>query len=248
MNAVRAAQTSRRGFLGLAGVGALGALAHASLGDEVGAQEAHDEHAPGDAEHRLPDLPYAYDALEPHLDEQTLRLHHQKHHGGAVRGLNHVEEQLRRLTPKDSDFSVSRELCRGLAYYGSSHVLHSVFWTNMKPKGGGRPEGELAKAIERQFGSWDVFRPLFVAAANTAPASGWGMLAYHPVLERLQVLQVEDHQNGTTWGAIPLLVCDVWEHAYYLKYQNRRADWTEAFMNDLVNWNDVAQRFEQARK
>ena len=231
-------QTSRRGFLGMAGAGALAAL--------PGSGAAQDKAGAARGEHVLPDLPYAYDALAPHLSEEILRVHHTKHHGGALKGLNRTEAALAQLTA-DGDFSQAAELARGLAYYGSSHLLHSVFWTNMQPEGGGRPEGDLAKAIERGFGSWAVFRKLFVAASNSAPGSGWGVLAYHPALERLQVLQVQDHENNLAVGAVPLLACDVWEHAYYLKYQNRRAEWTEAFMSKLVNWSDVGRRLERAR-
>lgn len=239
----RTSLTTRRSFFGVAGAGSLGLLADRL--PELGSSAQLLAGQPV-AEHVLPDLPYAYDALEPHLDAATLRLHHQKHHGGALRGLNRTESQLAENAEK-GDFSKSRELCRALAYYGSSHELHSIFWTNMKADGGGSAEGELAKRIAEDFGSLSAFEQLFVAACNTAPASGWGMLAYHPGFDRLQVLQVADHENGVVMGTVPLLACDVWEHAYYLKYQNRRADWVKVFMAELVNWNDVAARYARAK-
>lgn len=230
--------TSRRQFLGSAGAGA------AMLG--VGGTCAGISKVPSIGAHELPDLPYEPDALEPHLDARTVELHYTKHHGGAVRGLNRTERALAEAT-KARDFAAARELARSVAYYGSSHVLHSIFWTNMKPGGGGSPEGELAKRIARSFGSTPAFLALFLATTNTAPASGWGVLAYHPVLDRLQVLQIADHESHVLCGAVPLLACDVWEHAYYLKYQNRRADWTRTFVERLVDWRDVEKRFAAAR-
>lgn len=233
--------TTRREFIACAGLGYAG-LACTGLGATGIVQPS----MPVPGKHELPDLPYAYDALEPHVDAQTMRLHHTKHHGGAVRGLNNTEQGLKDALAK-GDFGSARELCRAQAYYGSSHVLHSIFWTNMKPKGGGKPDGKLASRLEQDFGGFEGFSSLFLAATNSAPASGWGMLGYHPVLDRLLVLQVEDHERLTVWGVVPLLVCDVWEHAYYLKYQNRRADWTKTFLENLVNWQDVSKRLEAAK-
>ncbi len=167
-----------------------------------------------------------------------------------MRGLNRTEKAFLEMS-KSGDFSGTRKLCRDLAYYGSSHVLHSMFWTNMKPpvegEPAGKPAGELADLLKRDIGSVAAFRSLFLAASNSAPASGWGMLAYHPGFDRLMVLQVEDHENGILCGAVPLIVCDVWEHAYYLKYQNRRTEWTAAFLGQLVDWKNVAERLSAAR-
>ena len=235
--------TNRRQFFGLTGAGVLGLVPGI---ETLGASRARSPHARAAREHELPDLPYDYDALEPHVDEATMRLHHQKHHGGAVRGLNRTEKALAALS-KSGDFAGARKLCRDLAYYGSSHVLHGIFWTNMKPSAAGEPAGELADLLKRDFGSIEAFLGLFLAATNSAPASGWGMLAYHPQLERLMVLQVEDHENGIVSGVVPLLVCDVWEHAYYLKYQNRRAEWTATFLAQLVDWENVSGRLSAAR-
>ncbi len=234
--------TNRRQFFGFTGAGVLGLVS----GVETLGPSRRRPVAAEAGGHELPDLPYDYDALEPHVDERTMRLHHRNHHGGAVRGLNRTEEALAEMS-KSGDFSGSRRLCRDLAYYGSSHVLHGIFWTNMKPSAEGEPAGELADLLKRDFGSTGAFRGLFLAATNSAPASGWGMLAYHPEFDRLMVLQVEDHENRILCGVVPLLVCDVWEHAYYLKYQNRRPEWTATFLGQLVDWENVAERLSAAR-
>jgi len=229
---------ARRDFLKLTGAGALAASVAWPAG--VAAQG---ERKP----HELPDLPYDYDALEPHYDEQTLRIHHDKHHAGYVRGLNGAEEKLATLLA-DGDFSQTKPLCKALAFHGSGHLFHSLFWTNMGPDGGGEPDGGLARAVQASFGGFEPLKGLFLAAANSVAGSGWGVLAYRPFADDLVVLQAEKHENFAQWGAIPLLVCDVWEHAYYLKYQNRRSEWTAAFVENLVNWDDVAKRLEAARE
>jgi Fe-Mn family superoxide dismutase len=196
--------------------------------------------------HELPQLPYAYDALEPHYDEQTVRLHHDIHHAGYVKGLNAAEEKIAAML-QSGDFAAAKAVCGELAFHGSGHILHSIFWTNMKAGGGGAPSGELAKAIEKQFGNYDAFKGLFLAATNAVAGSGWGVLAYRKDDDALVVLQAEKHENLTQWGVTPILVLDVWEHAYYLKYQNKRPEWTKAFMEHLVNWDDVSKRLLAAR-
>jgi Fe-Mn family superoxide dismutase len=198
-------------------------------------------------EHKLPDLPYGYDALEPHYDEQTVRLHHDIHHAGYVKGLNAAEEKIAAML-KSGDFAGVKAACGELAFHGSGHILHSMFWTNMKPNGGGEPTGDLAAAIDKQFGSYEAFRNLFLTAANAVAGSGWGILAHRKADDALVVLQAEKHENLTQWGVAPILALDVWEHAYYLKYQNKRPEWTKAFMEHLVNWDDVAKRLAQARQ
>ena len=198
-------------------------------------------------EHKLPDLPYGYDALEPHYDEQTVRLHHDLHHAGYVKGLNAAEEKIAAMI-KSGDFAAVKAACADLAFHGSGHILHSMFWTNMKPNGGGEPTGDLAAAIDKQFGSYEAFRNLFLMAANAVAGSGWGILAHRKADDALVVLQAEKHENLTQWGVAPILALDVWEHAYYLKYQNKRPEWTKAFMEHLVNWDDVAKRLAQARQ
>ena len=193
----------------------------------------------------LPDLPYAYDALEPFLSAQQLRYHHDKHHAAYVKGLNDTEEKVK-AAQQAGDFAAIRALCEALAFNYSGHLLHSLFWTNLIPGGGGAPTGALAHQIEGDFGSLDTFQAQFVAAANAVQGSGWAILAWQPLGEKLVVLQAEKHQNLAEWGATPLLVLDVWEHAYYLDYQNERPRFTGGFFG-VVNWADVAARFEAAR-
>ena len=198
--------------------------------------------------YELPPLPYAYDALEPYIDEQTMRLHHDKHHQGYVNGLNKALEKLA-AARQAGDFALVKHLSREAAFHGSGHLLHSIFWPNMAPAGqggGGEPEGELAEQIAQDFGSFAAFQAHFSAAAKAVEGSGWGLLVWEPNAGQLEVLQAEKHHNLTQWGVVPLLVLDVWEHAYYLKYQNNRGAYVEAWWN-VVNWADVAERFRAAR-
>jgi superoxide dismutase, Fe-Mn family len=197
--------------------------------------------------HELPPLPYGYDALEPYYDKETVTLHHDKHHAAYVNGLNAVEEKVRAMIAA-GDYAGAKAASGDLAFHGSGHILHSIFWKNMKPKGGGDPTGPLADAIKQQYGSIESFKALFLATANAVQGSGWGILAYRKWDSALVILGAEKHENITQWGVEPLLALDVWEHAYYLKYQNRRPEWTKAFMENLVNWDDVAQRFAAAKK
>jgi Fe-Mn family superoxide dismutase len=197
--------------------------------------------------HELPPLPYAYDALEPYIDEQTMRLHHDIHHNGYVAGLNKAEAKLAEAR-QAGDFALVKHWSREAAFHGSGHLLHSIFWPNMiaASKAKAAPDGALAEAIKRDFGSFEAFRAQFEAASNAVEGSGWGILAYRPADDTLVVLTAEKHQNLTQWGVVPLLVLDVWEHAYYLKYQNRRGEYVKNFFN-VINWDDVADRYERAR-
>ena len=195
--------------------------------------------------HTLPELPYAYDALEPHIDEQTMRLHHDIHHNGYVTGLNNAEEKLA-AARESGDFGLTKHWEREAAFHGAGHLLHTIFWTNMGPDGGGEPGGELSEAVNGDFGDFDKFKSHFSAAANQVEGSGWGILAYRPFDGKLVILQAEKHQNLTQWGVVPLLVLDVWEHAYYLKYQNKRPDYTTAFFN-VINWSNVEDRLKEAK-
>ena len=197
--------------------------------------------------HQLPPLPYAYDALEPYIDEQTMRLHHDIHHEGYVKGLNNAEAKLADARAA-GDFALVKHWSREAAFHGSGHLLHSIFWPNMIAASEAKPapEGALAEAIKRDFGSFEAFKSQFVAASTAVEGSGWGILAYRPDDGALVILTAEKHQNLTQWGVVPLLVLDVWEHAYYLKYQNRRGEYVKNFFN-IVNWDDVAARFEKAR-
>lgn len=196
--------------------------------------------------YELSPLPYAYDALEPYYDEQTVRLHHDKHHAGYVAGLNKAEEKLA-AARASGDYALIKHWERELAFHGSGHILHTIFWENMTPGGGGQPSGDLARQIVKDFGSFDAFKAQFTAAAKAVEGSGWCVLGWVPSLERLVILQIEKHQDLTLWGVVPLLVVDVWEHAYYLKYQNQRAEWLSNWWH-IVNWADVARRFAEASK
>ncbi|MCB0333282.1 MAG: superoxide dismutase [Bdellovibrionales bacterium] len=190
--------------------------------------------------HELPPLPYDYEALEPHIDAQTMKLHHDIHHLGYVNGLNNAEAKLSQA--RDSgDFGLVKHWEREAAFHGAGHFLHCIFWENMSPNGGGEPSGALADAISSRFGSFEKFSAQFKAAGGAVEGSGWVLLVNNNVTNALEILTSEKHQNLTQWVVTPLLVCDVWEHAYYLKYQNRRAEYLNAFMN-VINWDDVAKR------
>jgi Fe-Mn family superoxide dismutase len=198
--------------------------------------------------HELPPLPYPYDALEPYIDEQTMRLHHDIHHLAYVKGLNTAEEKLAEAR-SSGDFALVKHWSREAAFHGAGHLLHSIFWTNMTAanRAASTPSGELAQAIDRSFGSFDAFKAHFQAAANAVEGSGWGILAYRSSDDSLVILQAEKHQNLSQWGVVPLLVLDVWEHAYYLKYQNKRPEYTKSFFN-IINWDDVAERYRRASR
>lgn len=189
--------------------------------------------APGEA-YALPPLPYAYDALEPSIDVETMRLHHDKHHAGYVKGANDALAKLAELREGKIEASALSDLTEKLTFNVSGHVMHSVFWAVMGP-GSKEPAGELAVDLQKHFGSADKFKAQFSAAATQVQGNGWGVLAFEPIAQRLMVLQARNHQVNVAWNAIPLLVIDVWEHAYYLKYKNVRADYVKAFWN-VVNW------------
>lgn len=191
--------------------------------------------------YELPQLPYAYNALEPVIDEQTMRLHHDKHHAAYVKGLNQAEEMLI-AARKSGDYALVKHWEREAAFNGSGHVLHNLFWTNLSPEGGGEPASKLADGIRKEWGSFETFKREFSAAAKAVEGGGWGILAYNNSLRRLLVLQAEKHQNLTIWGSVPLLVVDVWEHAYYLKYQNNRGEYVDNLFK-IFNWKEVESRY-----
>lgn len=193
----------------------------------------------------LPPLPYDYDALEPFIDAATLKLHHGKHHAGYVAGANAAVAKLKEITNGEGDASLTTHWVRQLAFHGSGHAMHCIFWENMTPDPKPAPEGALAEAIKDSFGSFDGFVKAYKAASAGIEGSGWGVLAYEPLSKRLVILGVEKHQNLTVTGITPLLVCDVWEHAYYLKYQNNRGTFIDNFMK-AINWNDVEARYNKA--
>ena len=197
------------------------------------------------ATYTLPDLPYDVSALEPHYSARTLELHHDKHHAAYVKGANTALEKLDQARESE-DYGSINQLQKNLAFHLSGHVLHSMFWENLSPDGGGKPEDDLAAAIDDGFGTFNGFREQMTQAALNVQGSGWGALTWEPLGKRLIVEQVYDHQSNVGQGAPPLLVLDMWEHAYYLQFQNVKADWVEAFWQ-IVNWPDVAARFERAR-
>ena len=194
----------------------------------------------------LPKLRYEYDALEPVISRRVLELHHDAHHALYVKNANLAVQELERAR-EAGDMSRLPALERALAFNLGGHILHAIFWQNMMPNGGGRPDGELARAIDRDFGGFEKFKRQLTQAANTVMGSGWGALVWEPIGGRLITAQIYDHDAEATQAGIPLLVLDAWEHAYYLQYENRKAEFFEAVWN-LWNWRDVAARFEAARK
>jgi Fe-Mn family superoxide dismutase len=197
-------------------------------------------------EYVLPPLPYAYNALEPHIDENTMHLHHDKHHQAYVTGLN---KALKSLTEEEATKTPAllSGLQEDLSFNAGGHFLHTLFWTIMGPGAGGDPQGDLADALKNDFGSLEAFRARFAAVAAGVKGSGWAILAYEPVGDRLILLQVKQHDLQQVPWSIPLLALDVWEHAYYLKYHNVRADYVKAWWN-VVNWPAVADAYTAARK
>ena len=193
----------------------------------------------------LPDLPYDPGALEPHLSARILELHHDQHHAAYVKGANTALERLDEVR-SSGDFATITMLERNLAFNLSGHVLHSVLWTNLSPDGGGEPTGALASAIEDHFGGFERFRAQLTEAATTIQGSGWALASWEPLAGRLVVQQVHDHQGEHGQGSVPLLAIDAWEHAYYLQYENRKADYLDAIWN-VICWPDVGRRFEAAR-
>jgi superoxide dismutase, Fe-Mn family len=193
----------------------------------------------------LPDLPYDYAALEPHISARIMQLHHDKHHQAYVTGANTALEGLAEAREKN-DFSKIAALERALSFHVSGHVLHTLFWQNLAPKAGGEPTGVLAEQIKQDFGSFQGLRAQLTNAAMTIMGSGWAALTWEPVSKRLLTVQIQDHQSQITQGGIPLLVLDAWEHAFYLQYGPDKKSFFEAVWN-VWNWQDVAQRFEAAR-
>ena len=189
----------------------------------------------------LPDLPYDPGALEPHISGRIMELHHGKHHATYVKGANTALEKLQELRA-GGDFATISLLERNLAFNVSGHVLHSVFWTNLSPDGGGEPEGALAEALDANFDGFAAFRRVMSEAAASIQGSGWALASWEPVAKRLVVQQVHDHQGNHGQGTIPLLAIDAWEHAYYLQYENRKLEFFEAVWN-VWNWPAIARRY-----
>jgi superoxide dismutase, Fe-Mn family len=194
--------------------------------------------------HRLPPLPYTYKALEPYIDEKTMRIHHDKHHQSYVDGLNNAEKKLAEAR-QTGNFDLVKHWERELAFNGAGHYLHTLFWDVMSPQGGGKPTGALLDEINNSFGSYDAFKKQFTEAANKVEGGGWAILVWSPRSHRLEILTAEKHQNLSQWDVVPLLPLDVWEHAYYLKHQNDRAAYIQDWWK-VVNWPYVSMRYDQA--
>lgn len=190
-------------------------------------------------------LPYAYEALEPVIDARTVEFHYNFHHKPAVAAANKAEDGLA-LARETGDFALVKHYEKELALGLSSHILHTIYWSNLSAKGGS-PTGMLLKGIEKNFKSFDKFKAHLTAATTSVEGAGWGILGYLPASGKLMVLQCENHQKLTAWGVVPILVLDVWEHAYYLKYQNRRAEYVNGLLN-IINWDNVAARFDAATR
>ena len=198
----------------------------------------------GIGKHQLPPLPYAYDSLEPYIEKEIMELHHKKHHQAYVDGLNKAEIQLEKAR-KDNNFAFVKHWSRELAFHGSGHYLHTIFWNNMIPNGGGKPRGALMEEIKSYFGSFESFKKHFSEAAKAVEGVGWAILVWSPRARHLEILQSERHMLLTQWDTIPLLVLDVWEHAYYLQYKNNKGQYVDNWWN-IVNWKDVENRFLKA--
>ncbi|MBL4810629.1 MAG: superoxide dismutase [Phycisphaerales bacterium] len=238
--AITTMSAATAGLAGLASIAPASTLATLNLGFDESTSE-----------YTLPDLPYAYKALSPHIDPITMTIHHTKHHAGYVKGLNKALKQLHAIRSEKADPGTLQHWQRQLAFHAGGHINHTLFWEGMSPDknnggvGGGDPTGSLAKAITRDFGSIEKFNWQFKAAAKSVEGSGWGWLIYEPISKRLMITQMQNQQDMMFAGAIPLLGVDVWEHAYYLSYQNRRGDYLNAFMN-IINWPEIQRRYNAA--
>ncbi|USK34089.1 superoxide dismutase [Bacillus sp. F19] len=196
--------------------------------------------------HTLPPLPYKYDALEPYIDQEIMKLHHDKHHKSYVDGLNKAEKEMQKAR-SSNNYDLIKHWEREAAFHGAGHYLHTIFWSIMSPKGGGKPAGKLMKEINHTFGTFEKFKRHFSEAADKVEAAGWAILVWSPRARRLEILQAEKHQNLSQWDVVPILVLDVWEHAYYLQYKNDRKKYIENWWN-VVNWQEAEGRFQAAQQ
>jgi len=196
-------------------------------------------------QYTLPDLPYDYAALEPHISGKIMQLHHDKHHQTYVDGANTALERLA-AARESGDNAAINLFEKNLAFNLGGHINHTVFWNNLSPDGGGEPEGELAAAIAEFFGDFAKFQAQFTANATSIQGSGWSVLGWDSIGQRLSLFQLFDQQGNVPLSITPVLMLDMWEHAFYLDYLNVKADYVKAFWN-IANWQDVAARFERAR-
>jgi Fe-Mn family superoxide dismutase len=195
--------------------------------------------------YELPELSYEYSALEPAIDERIMELHHSVHHQSYVDGANDALDELEEMR-SSGDFEGIKHAKRDLSFNLSGHVNHAIFWENMDPQGGGEPEGDLADAISDDFGSFESFQSEFTEAADEVESNGWAWLFYEPVADQLVIGQIESQNGLAHQGTTPLLGLDVWEHAYYLQYENERGEYIEAWW-DVVDWDDVSARYDTHR-
>ncbi len=239
--------TTRRDFLqntaAVIGATALGSVVVQAKEQAIQKLPYSDKLTDNTGKYVLQPLPYAYDALEPVIDARTVELHYNSHHKPAVAAANKAEDGLEQAR-ESGDFSLVKHYEKELALGLSSHILHTIYWTNLSAKGGS-PTGDLLKEIEKNFKSFDKFKAHLAAATVSVEGAGWGILGYLPATKKLMVLQCENHQKLTAWGIVPILVLDVWEHAYYLKYQNRRAEYVNNLFS-IINWTNVAARYDAA--
>ena len=199
------------------------------------------------AKYELPELDYAYDALEPHISGEIMELHHTKHHQNYVNGANAALEKLEAARKDGSIAGVVTALSKDLAFNLGGHTNHSLFWKNLSPNDGGEPTGELAEAINRDFDSFEAFKDHFSGAALGLQGSGWAVLGYDHIAGTLVVEQMTDQHGNLSINLTPLLLLDMWEHAFYLQYKNVKADYVKAVWN-VFNWDEVAKRYEAAKK
>lgn len=248
------------GGAGLLGATGLLGVAGSAIGQEPKKQGGHaammtaggpvmkllGESVDKEGKYTLPALPYDYAALEPSIDAATMKLHHDKHHAKYVADANEALAKLAAVRDGKGEPTTVADLTEKLAFNVSGHLLHSVFWAVMGPKGGS-PEGAIAADIDKNFGSFEKFKLHFTAAAMQVQGNGWAVLALETISQKLIILNPRNHQVNVIWSAIPLLVLDVWEHAYYLKYNNLRADYVKAFSN-VINWPAVDQWYGLIKK
>ena len=196
------------------------------------------------ADYTLPDLPYDYGALDPHISGKIMELHHSKHHQNYVNGLNTALEKLAAARDAD-DFGTINMLEKNLAFNLGGHINHSIFWKNLSPEGGDKPTGELAAAIDEHFGSFDAYRAQFEQVALGIQGSGWAITAWDTLGQKLVIVQLYDQQSNIPATLVPISQLDMWEHAFYLDYLNVKGDYVRAFWN-IVNWADAQERFTAA--
>lgn len=195
------------------------------------------------SKHGLIELPYEYDALTPHISEKVMEWHHDVHHQGYVNGVNQAEKDLEKQR-ENGDFSSTGSILNSFTHNFCGNILHEIFWQNMSPNGGGKPENKLREKIEEDFGSYENWKKEFVAAAKSA--SGWALLVYIPYTDELHNVAVDRHDEGAVWGAHPILAVDVWEHSYYHDYGPDRGDFIENVF-EIIDWNDVAERYKEVK-